>query len=343
MSTIKKTVKLKDIAQTTGYSVATVSKVLHGRTDISEKARESIKSAIAQSGYAPLHHASTTQTPTIEVVSEVFDSIWSYEILMQIMSAARDHGLSVTTTESGNRQHPDIRWIDDILLRNPMGAILIFSNLSRAEKKRLHSQNIPFVILDPSVADLDTDNYSIRSDNWTGGFIATMHLIKMGHKRIGIIKGSENLLCTHARFDGYSAALTQSGILPDSDLVQQGDYNVKGGYESAMALLQLPQEKRPTAIFASSDLQAMGLYEAARKLHIRIPDDLSVIGFDDVQTTQFLGPPLTTIKQPLRKMAQDAVRLIFAQHNNEEPESKEVVLPVTLIQRESVRDLNAEA
>ena len=233
-----------------------------------------------------------------------FDNVWALEVLRGAIREAKLHDLNVITTEGGNRQHPDSSWIDNMLRRQTYGAILVFSSLTRIERNKLHSRGIPFVLFDP-FGNPDPDTLSVQADNWTGGVIATRHLLALGHTRIGIITGPEEMMCSKARLDGYTSALAEHGIETDPELITEGDFTTSGGYAQSISLLKRPN--RPTAIFAGSDLQAMGVYEAARQLGLRIPEDLSVVGFDDVQTAAFLGPALTTVRQPLQDMARAAV------------------------------------
>ena len=190
------------------------------------------------------------------------------------------------------------------------------------------------MVFDPS-GDPSDGCISVQADNWTGGVIATRHLLSLGHTRIGIIMGPDSMMCSRARFDGYSSALAEKGIAIDPELVTEGDFTTPSGYAQAMSLLD--NTHRPTAIFTGNDLQAMGVYEAARQLGLRIPEDISVVGFDDVQTAAFMGPALTTVRQPLKEMAGTATRMLIQATQGESPSS--VILPTSLVVRNSTRAL----
>lgn len=330
-------VKLSDIAKMTGYSLATVSKTLNGRSDVSPTARKVIKDALQKSGYAR-RFPSQKPRQLVEVVFQDFDSIWALEVLRGILSEAKFHHASVITTESGDRQHPGSSWIDGVLYRKPTGVILIFSDLTDEERNALDSHNIPFVIFDPS-GDPTINSMSVQADNWTGGLIATRHLLKLGHTRIGVIAGPNEMVCSRARLDGYIAALAEYGIPLDPSLITEGDFTTPGGYAQAMTLLEDPA-LRPTAIFAGSDLQAMGVYEAARQLRLRIPDDLSIVGFDDIQTSAFLGPGLTTVRQPLKDMARAATRMVLTNDGIKTEEQQHIIMPTSLVVRSSTRAIH---
>lgn len=268
-TTKKATVRLSDIAKETGYSLSTVSKALNGRADVSEETRQTINAVLKRYGYSRKSTGAKSQR-IIEIVFQDFDNVWALEVLRGAIREAKLHDLNVITTEGGNRQHPDSSWIDNMLRRQTDGAILVFSSLTRIERNKLHSRGIPFVLFDP-FGNPDPDTLSVQADNWTGGVIATRHLLALGHTRIGIITGPEEMMCSKARLDGYTSALAEHGIEADPELITEGDFTTSGGYAQSISLLKRPN--RPTAIFAGSDLQAMGVYEAARQLGLRIPED----------------------------------------------------------------------
>lgn len=293
----KATVRLSDIAKETGYSLSTVSKALNGRADVSEETRQTINAVLKRYGYSR-KATSTKSQRIIEIVFQDFDNVWALEVLR--------------------------------------GAILVFSSLTRIERNKLHSRGIPFVLFDP-FGNPDPDTLSVQADNWTGGVIATRHLLALGHTRIGIITGPEEMMCSKARLDGYTSALAEHGIETDPELITEGDFTTSGGYAQSISLLKRPN--RPTAIFAGSDLQAMGVYEAARQLGLRIPEDLSVVGFDDVQTAAFLGPALTTVRQPLQDMARAAVRMLIEALSTDDVIQPHIIMPTSLVVRNSTQQL----
>jgi LacI family transcriptional regulator len=328
-------VRLADIARQTGYSLATVSKVLNGRSDVSPTTRKVIEEVLQSSRYTqPTRKATVNRT--IELVFQTFENLWSLEVLRGALKESAKYGVTISVTESGNRLHPDTSWTDDIVNRQPLGAILIFSNLTNKERKKLHTYAIPYVVFDPS-GDPAPDDMSVQADNWTGGVSATRHLISQGHTRIGIITGPDDMMCSRARLDGYAAALSEKGLHTDPSLITEGDFTTAGGYAQAMTLLE-NASIRPTAIFAGSDLQSMGVYEAARQLNIRIPEDLSVVGFDDLQTASYLGPALTTVRQPLQDMASAATRMIMQRIQGADVD-QHIIMPTTLMVRDSTHQV----
>jgi LacI family transcriptional regulator len=326
-------VNLTDIAHKAGVSLSTVSKVLNGRPDVSDETREKIHKLLSQSDYTR-RIGLARNSDLIEIVFETFDNMWALELLTGAIKEGRKLGLNVVISENGSRTHPDSDWVDGVIKRRPYGIILVFSDLTKIEKSKLERCGIPFVTVDPS-GDPSPDNKSVLADNWTGGLIATRHLLSIGHTRIGIITGPQEMMCSKARLDGYSAAIEERGLTVEPSLIKIGGFTTQAGFKEGLELLKDPQT-RPTAIFAGSDLQAMGVYEAARRLGIRIPQELSVVGFDDLQLSEFMGPALTTVRQPLHDMAASATRLLInAREGNDS--AKRVILPTTLIERDSTR------
>src|SRR5580704_1635947 len=174
---------------------------------------------------------------------------------------------------------------------------------------------------------------SVGAINWAGGLAATEHLLNFGHRRIAAIAGPEDYLCSRARIGGYRSALERAGVGFDPALVRHGDFQHEGGFRCGGELLDLAD--RPTAIFAGSDHQALGVYEAARQRGLRIPQDLSVAGFDDLPVARWVSPPLTTVRQPLAEMGRAAAQMLGEIIEDRPLRSRRVELSTELIMRES--------
>ncbi len=300
-------VTLAEVAKEAGVSLPTVSKVLNGRSDVSRATRTRIERLLETHGYRR-RNPGAPHSPLVELVFHELDSVWAMEIVRGVESVAQENRATVVLTRSGTRHAPAPDWLEGVLRRRPLGVVLVFSSLPQDVKRRLRSQGIPFVVIDPA-GDPDPGVPSVGSANWSGGLAATRHLTDRRHERIAVITGPEDMLCSLARLDGYRSAMTMAGLTIDPRLVRFGDFRVQGGFEHAMDLLAGPD--RPTAIFAGSDLQALGVLEAARLRKLRVPQDLSVVGYDDVPLAQWSSPPLTTVHQPLRRMAEEATRMLL--------------------------------
>jgi len=324
-------VTIATIAQQVGVSVPTVSKVINGRSDVAPETRRRVEAAIRDRGY---HRSDrfVRRAQLIEVLFHELESAWALEILMGVEHVARENDLAVVLSEMQGRHTPGRGWIEGVLARRPTGVIAVFSDLSESLRTQLRTRGIPLVVVDPTGEPLH-DIPSIGATNWNGGLAATRHLLGLGHRRIGVISGPEQILCSRARLDGYRAAMDEAGVPVDPRLIRRGAFHINEGIEEGRALLALPDP--PTAIFAGNDLQALGVYQVAREARLHIPEDLSVVGFDDLPVANWVGPPLTTIRQPLAQMAITAARLVLALARGEQPAQTRVELATELVVRES--------
>jgi LacI family transcriptional regulator len=200
-------------------------------------------------------------------------------------------------------------WTSVLAGHDTDGVLLVTSKVTARQVRQLRADDIPLVVIDP-VNLPQPDLPSVGATNWVGGIAATDHLIECGHTRIAAIGGPEDYLCSLARIDGYRLALERAGLKYDPELVRHGDFQYEGGFLRADSLLDLTRP--PTAIFAGSDEQALGVYEAARKRGLRVPQDLSVVGFDDLPTSRWSSPPLTTVRQPLGEIGWVAAEMLGA-------------------------------
>jgi len=299
-------IKLDVIAAAAHVSTPTVSKVLNGRPDVAPKTRRHIENVLKELGYT--HRPPRPRR--VGLIDLIFNDLspWSTAIVRgaeEAALAARTRlAVSVIPTETAVE-----RWLSSVDRSRTDGVVLVTADLAPSHRERLAELQAPIVLVDP-VTDPVADLPSIGAGNWAGALAATEHLIALGHRRIATITGRLSALCSHQRLDGYRAALARAGVPIDPALIAEGDFAYESAHASAIAMLHLPDP--PTAIFAACDQQAMGVYEAARRLGLRIPDDLSVVGFDDIPTTAWMSPPLTTVRQPLAEMAALAVRTVLS-------------------------------
>jgi LacI family xylobiose transport system transcriptional regulator len=319
------------IAREAGVSIPTVSRVLNGRNDVAASTRLRVEAAIDMYGYRR-RGSLTPPAPVIDVVFHELDGAWAVEVMKGVTRVARDEGLIVNLTESAPGTVPAQGWVDAMLARRPTGVILVVFDLNDRQHAQLTSRGIPLIVLDPA-GEPAPGVPAIGSANWNGGMVAARHLLELGHRRIGVIGGPPNLLCSRARLDGYRAAMDMAGIAIDPALIRSGDFHVEGGRDNGLALLRLPEP--PTAVFAGSDLQALGVYEAARELGVHIPGDLSVVGYDDLPMARWVGPPLTTIHQPLAEMAEMAARMVIGMSRGTTPATLRLDLATSLVVRQS--------
>ncbi|MEU4157835.1 LacI family DNA-binding transcriptional regulator [Actinoplanes sp. NPDC026670] len=325
---------LTAIAREANVAVSTVSKVLNGHTDVSPSTRRTIERLLAERGYQRPRGARRTgrRTDLIDLVINELDSVWGLSILTGVEEVAEEAGLSLVVSSVHNRQSLTRRWLESLLARGSEGAILVLSELTDQQRADLKRRNLPFVVVD-GVSQPPPEIPSIGATNFAGGYAATEHLIQLGHRRIAVIGGPEQLQCTRARVAGHRAALETAGLAADRQLIRHSSFQHDGGLRSAEALLALADP--PTAIFACSDSQATGVYEALRRRGLSVPREVSVVGFDDLNFAQWTAPPLTTVRQPLHQMGVAAARTLLRLVNGERLESTRIELATELVTRES--------
>ncbi|MFI7403835.1 LacI family DNA-binding transcriptional regulator [Streptomyces sp. NPDC049541] len=327
-----KSVTIAYIAESAGVSVPTVSKVLNGKSGVSADTRARVEELINRHGYRKPGGAGRSNV--VELVFRELKDMWAVEIIRGVERVARRHRVGVMVSEFGLHDSASPAW-DDTVARRP-NCVLSVAQLSEAEREQLTAKGIPFVVFDP-IMELPDDVPYVGATNWSGGRAATRHLTELGHRRIAMISGPEGQLCCSARLDGYRSAMHAAGLPVDPEIVVHAGLTRDDGYEAAHPLLALPE--RPTAIFAANDLQALGVYQAAREAGLRIPDDLSVVGFDDLPVVAWVDPPLTTVHQPLTEMAMAATELALTLGRGEQAPQAGLEIATTLRVRGSTAPL----
>ncbi|SOD97285.1 LacI family DNA-binding transcriptional regulator [Blastococcus haudaquaticus] len=318
---------LASIAAAAGVSLPTVSKVVNGRQDVSPATRAHVLQLLEEHHYVPLARKNAEPlTPLVDVVFTALDSPWAVEILRGVTES----GLDVVVNTLA--RSPGADWVQSLIAGGRQGALVVTSHLTAADQRRLGQSHLPVVVIDP-VDMPGQDVPSVGATNWAGGLSATEHLVELGHRRIAVVGGPEDFLCSRARIDGYRAALERAGIGVDPALVRHGNFHHEGGYDQARALLELPDP--PTAIFAGSDEQAFGVMEAARQAGLSVPLDLSVVGFDDLPMARWSSPPLTTVRQPLADMGRMAGRILHQLIDGQPLDTQRVELATHLVPRAS--------
>lgn len=331
MSNAQPKVKVGEIARLAGVSASTVSKVINGRAGVSQATRETVERLLTERGYAkPL--VSTKLSLTIELVVEYIEHNGTMELIRYASYWAQQAGLAITVTQTEHGEASE-SCFRGIIERNPQGVILQqMGGLTTHAKQLLRARDIPVVVIDPIDA-VDDDVMSVAIDNWTAGYQAARHLLGLGHTRIGVIRGPMVLQTTLARFNGFTSALLQAGVDLPARYVRDGDYfPAERSYEAARELIDL--DDRPTAIFCCNDLSAVNTYRAARQSGLQLPDELSIMGFDDIFPAEYLKPSLTSVHQPFGRIAQCAVRMIVDARDSV-PCEQHVIFPTHVVARES--------
>ncbi|WP_432139027.1 MULTISPECIES: LacI family DNA-binding transcriptional regulator [unclassified Streptomyces] len=328
---------MTEIARAAGVSVPTVSRVVNGRSDVSPRTRARVEELLRRHGYHK-RAASPARTPTLlDLVFNDLDSPWAVEIIRGVEEAAHAAGVGTVVSAIHGRSGAAREWMRNLRSRASDGVILVTSALEATLHEQLRVLGVPLVVVDPTGSP-GVDTATVGAANWSGGLAATRHLLALGHRRIGLIAGPPRLLCSRARFDGYRAALEGAGLAVEDSLVVPGDFRPESGFAGCTALLGL--SRPPTALFAASDQMALGAIEALRRRGLRVPEDMSVVGFDDLPEVRWSAPPLTTVRQPLADMGKLAARTVLRLARGEQPDSPRVELATELVVRSSTAPPN---
>jgi LacI family transcriptional regulator len=326
---------IREIADLAGVSIATVSRVLNGRDDVSDETRELVQRVIQQHGYTANRSArglSAGRTGLVGVLVPLVYPVYFSAILAGAAEALYEQDLRLLLSPTGHEHDREVSLLDRLVHGATDGALLVLPEESSDELERLVEQGYRFVIVDPRLR-LDARIPSVSAAHASGADQAMRHLLGLGHRRIAAITGPRGWVATEDRRRGYNAALADAGILPDPSLEAEADWEITGGVEAAGSLLDLPDP--PTAIFAFNDNLAIGAIQAARARGLRVPDDLSVVGFDDVEHATIITPTLTTVRQPLAEMGRTAVSLLVRLLERQRFEMVHVELGTRLVVRES--------
>jgi LacI family transcriptional regulator len=329
---------LATVAASAGVSVATVSKVLNGRSDVGPATRALVETLLRQHQYPVRRPASVRRgaaTARIELLFSYPMNAYSTEVMQGVLDGATETGVSVAVSVGGRRsaeaENPRV-WARDLAAAGRQAVITVVNDLTTEDVQALTRARLPLVVVDPRSTPRARVT-SVGSTNFAGGLAAAQHLLALGHRRIAYLGGPATAAHNQARLHGYRAALEAEGAPLPEAYVRNGQFHFEDGVLGAAALLDLPEP--PTAVFAGSDETAAGVIEAARTRHLRIPEDLSVVGFDDTQVARFSSPPLTTVRQPLREMGAVAVRTALRLAAGQKLDSHHVELATELVVRDS--------
>ena len=327
-------VKMADVAQAAGVSVATVSKVVNGRYGVSEATYAKVLGVIDELGYETSLGARSLRSHTTNVIGVLVAEFepFSTELLKGVSDAIHGTGYELLAFSGGHRDIT-IGWERRSLSR--LGGTLVDGAIIVTPTVLDAGSSIPVVAIDPHTGPSDVP--TVDADNLAGAVLATEHLLDLGHRRIAHLSGRTDLESSRLREQGYRTAMAAAGVEVDEALVRSGGYRPETATDPVRELLTLPD--RPTAIFAANDLTAIRTIEVATELGLRVPEDLSVVGFDNVPESALCTPALTTISQPLREMGTAALDLLVRILQGREVESTHVRLPTAMVERGSCKPL----
>jgi len=330
-------VTLSEIARLAGVSKATVSAVMNNKPNVSWKTKQKVLQLVRRFNYIPNDLARSlvsNQTGIIGlVVRDITNPFYSkVTIAVEEVANKNQYGLILCNSKDEYLKEKEQIYI---LKKKRVDGIIIFlleDNPSLHHIFDLVKEKYPFVIVGHRVKGLDVDY--INSDDESGAYEAVKYLISVGHRKIAHLIGPSGCAASLSRLRGYKRALHEAGIKVPQHFVITGGSNLNSGYHTAKSLLSL--KNRPTAIFAYNDLVAVGVFKASRELGLRIPDDIAVVGFDDIELAEFLSVPLTTVRQPMYELGKKSAKLLFDRITQKENVSPiEITLKTSLVVRKS--------
>jgi len=325
---------IREVAQRAGVSYATVSHVINKTRFVSDETRTRVLSAMSELNYRPNALARSLrigETHTIGLILPDSANPFFAEIARSIEDRAFKLGYSVILCNTERDTHREQLYVDVLSKRQVDGIIFVATGDQADSLNFLIDQDMPVVLIDRDLPNIEVD--AVLTDNQQGGYLATRHLIQRGHRRIACIAGPSHITPSAERVTGYLQALAEAGIPYDESLILGGDYHPASGQQVAATLLA--HDFPPTAIFALNDLMAMGALRAAAEAGLRVPQDLGIIGYDDIEFASFTNPPLSTIAQPKDEVGSQATEILVKRITEKTNAKRRLVLPPTLIIRGS--------
>lgn len=322
-----------DVAKRAGVSAMTVSRVINNSGYISQETRERVEQAIAELGYVPNALARSLrfkQTKTLALVLTDITNPFFTTIARGVEDIASEQGFSVIFCNTDESKDDESEYLNVLVQKQVDGMLLVPAVSSPDSAAFLHERGVPFVVLDRRIPGVSVD--IVRCDSEQGAYQLVWHLLDLGHRRIAILSGPAAVTTAADRVIGYRRALAEAGI--SREAVYYGAFTVEGGYQ--MARQALAVAPRPTALFAANNFIAIGALRALREAGLRVPEDMSVVAFDDLPPAIVIDPFLTVVGQPAYDMGCQATLLLLDRLAGKgKAEPQEIILPTELVVRES--------
>lgn len=329
---------LKDVAKRAGVSTATVSHVINKTRFVSDELKAKVYQAMEELNYHPNAIARSLRRRKTHNIGMIVPDI-SYPFLAEVARGVEDAGFelgyNVILCDSDGNLEREAGYIGLLQEKKVDGIVFVAAGESSSHVQALIEQGMPVVVCDRELPGVEVD--TVIADNVGSGYQATEHLIWLGQRRIGCMAGPQELAISNQRVEGYRKALEQHAIPLGEELIVRGDFRCKGGYEAMRELLAL--DEPPTAIFACNDLMAMGAICAASQKKLKIPQDVAIIGCDDIALASFTNPSLTTIAQPKHEMGTAAIEMLVERIKDKSKPPTKRLLPTGLVLRDSCEKL----
>jgi len=330
---------IKDVANLAGVHPSTVSRVINDNSRISEKTKNKVLLIIKKLGYTPNAIArglKTKRTQTLGMLIPDITNPFFAELARGVEDAANKNNFNVILCNTDDKLKKERTYLEILRGKRVDGLILGTAHIRDKSILELEKKKFPYILVSRNIEGLDKN--CVIVDDVAGGIMVTEYLIKLGHRRIAHITGPLKTRSALNRLKGYKLALKKYEIEYRDELVGEGDFRIKGGYQVMKRFLKLAEP--PTAIFAANDLLALGAIQVILKKKYHIPEDFCIIGFDDIRLASFVYPPLTTVRQPMLEMGALAVKMLLKIIEEGEFNQKKEILEPKLIIRESCRKIN---
>src|SRR5947208_8829257 len=328
-------VTIREIAELAGVSIATVSRVVNGRGDVSHETRELVGRVIREHGYTANRSARGLQSGRTGLVGCLVPLVYPAYfsgILAGAAEALYEQDMRLVLGPTRHEHEREVSLLDRLMHGTTDGALIVLPEESSEELERALADGYPFVVVDP-LLPLDERIPSVSAAHMSGADQAMRHLLQLGHRRIAAITGPPGWVATEERRAAYRATLAGAGIRLEPAFEVASDFQIGPAAQAAATLLDLPEP--PTAIFAFNDSIAFGALRAARDRGLRVPEDLSVVGFDDIEPATFVTPALTTVRAPLAEIGRTAVNVLVRLLERRASETPHIELGTRLVVRES--------
>lgn len=325
---------IKDVAEKAGVSVSTVSHVINRTRFVSEDLRNKVLPVLDSMDYQPNRLAMGLRKKSSSaiglIVADITNPFFS-EIAWRIENLCHQNNYSVMLCNTGGNPSKEDYYLNRLSEWQVDGIIVVSSTSPAAHLNTFNKPDMPLTLVDIDSPGYEMDSISV--DNFSGGKLAAQHLASLGHKRIACISGNVENRYNQGRLNGFREGLAEAGLEVDEALVEKGDFNTFSGLNITNLLLEM--EDRPTALFTCSDLMAYGAMKAAYVKGLKIPDDLSIVGFDDVFMSKYTLPPLTTVRQPIPELTEEAVNCFLTRKEDPAKTGRSIKLKLHLIIRDS--------
>jgi len=328
---------IKDVALRAGVSVTTVSHVVNDTRHVSAKGRERVEEAIRELGYVPNAMARSLKSNTTSTLGMLIPNSsnpYFAEIVRIVEDRCFGAGYTLVLCNTDDEPRRQSVYLQVLAERRIDGLIVVSTGAGDDDSlvTQLHGLRIPTVLVDREIADPACD--LVETAHMQGGLLAVRHQLSLGHKRIACIGGPVGVMPSEQRIEGWRMALAEAGTAPNADaLLWRGGFTSQGGYEAMHAILRT--EEAPSAVFVCNDLMAIGALRAAHESGVRVPDELSIVGFDDIELSAYTSPPLTTVAQPKERIGALAVDMLLERVGGKRRDARKVVLQPELRVRAS--------